>query len=145
MPTILEGGPVMASLCLPSPETDPNKRRKVNDSSSDVKCCLARFLTIRCIDTVKTMKDLSLFYIQKALDQIAAPVKNVFRLQDGSLLVETRSDDQNRKLHKQKLLGSYPVLVEKHKTLNSTRGVIFCSRVDGCSADQYVSKSVPCI
>jgi len=36
------------------------------------------------------------------------------------------------------------VLVEKHKTLDSARGVIFCSQVDGCIAgltDQYVSKA----
>jgi hypothetical protein len=40
------------------------------------------------------------------------------------------------------------MLVEKHKTLNSTRGVIFCSQADKCSyeeiqvglADQYVLK-----
>jgi hypothetical protein len=49
------------------------------------------------------------------------PVKNASRLWDRSLIVETRTDDQSKKLHNQKLLGSYPVLVEKHKTLKSTR------------------------
>jgi hypothetical protein len=54
---------------------------------------------------------------------------------------------RGRKLLKQKVLGSYPVLVETHKTLNSIRGVI-CSQVDGCSdkeiqvgfTDQYIFK-----
>jgi hypothetical protein len=76
-------------------------------------------------------------------------VKNASRLRDVSLLVETRTDDQSKKFLKQKLLSSYPVLVEKHKTLISTRGVIFCSLIDGCSdeeiqarlADQYVSQA----
>jgi hypothetical protein len=96
------------------------------------------------------VKDLSPFYIQKALHQITGPVKNVSRLWEGSL-VKTRIDDQSKKLLKQKFLGSYPVFV-KHKTLNSTRGVIFCSQVDGCSdkeiqarlADQCVSKVYLC-
>jgi hypothetical protein len=68
------------------------------------------------------MKDLSPFYIQKVLNQIAGHVKNVSRLQDGSLLVKIKTDDQRKKLLRQKLLGSYPVLVQKHKTLNSTGG-----------------------
>jgi hypothetical protein len=67
----------------------------------------------------------------------------------GLVLVETRTDDKSRKLLKQKLLVSYPVWVEKHKTQNSTRGVIFCSQVDGCSdeviqaglTNQYVSQA----
>jgi hypothetical protein len=95
------------------------------------------------------MKDLSPFYIQNALDQIGGPVRNTSRLRDGSLLVETQTDEQTKKLLKQKLLGSYPVTVEKHQTLNSIRGVIFCPQVDGCTdeeiqvglADQYVSKA----
>jgi hypothetical protein len=88
------------------------------------------------------VKNLSPFYIQKVLDQIAGPVKKTSRLWDWSLLVKTRTDDRSKRL-----LDSYPVLVEKHKTLNSTRGVMFCSKVDGYSdeeiqvrlADEYVS------
>jgi hypothetical protein len=75
------------------------------------------------------MKDLSSFYIQKAFDQIGGPVRNASRLRDGSLLVETRTNEQTKKLLKQKLLGSYPVTVEKHQSLNSVRGVIFCPRL----------------
>lgn len=70
------------------------------------------------------------------------------KLWDGSLLVEMRSDDQCTKLFKQKLLCSYLAFVEKHKILNSTTDVIFCSQLDGCIcevvqaglADEYVSK-----
>jgi hypothetical protein len=65
----------------------------------------------------KTMKDLSPFYIQKVLSQIARPVKNASRLHDRTLLVGTKIDEQSKKLLKQKLLGSYHVLVEKHRTL----------------------------
>lgn len=138
----------MTSARLSSSEPDANKRRKMKDALEDVKCCVPRFLTIHRNDTERTMKDLSQFYIQKALDQMAGPVKNTSRLRDGPILVETKTDDQSKKLLKQKLLGSYTVLVEKHKILNSTRGVIFCPQVDECSdeqiqiglADQYASK-----
>jgi hypothetical protein len=58
MPTVLEGGPViMASSLLSAPETDPSKCRKVNDSSSNVKCVML-FLIIRCTDMEKNNKGL---------------------------------------------------------------------------------------
>jgi hypothetical protein len=38
-------------LCVNHPLKHPNKCRKVNNSSSHVKCCIPRFLTIRHIDT----------------------------------------------------------------------------------------------
>jgi hypothetical protein len=50
------------------------------------------------------MKDLSPFYIQKVLDQMAGPAEDASRLRDGSLLVKTKMDDQNKKLM-QKLQG----------------------------------------
>jgi hypothetical protein len=56
------------------------------------------------------MKDLGTFYIQNTLNQIAVPVKNAFRLRDGSLLVETRTDSQIKKLLKEKLLGPQSLL-----------------------------------
>jgi hypothetical protein len=97
MPTVLEEEPIpMASPRLSSAETDPSKRGKVNDSSSNVKCCFPRCLTIRRNDTEKCMGDLRLFFIQKALDKIDGPVKNTSRLRYRSLLVETRTDDQSR-------------------------------------------------
>jgi hypothetical protein len=61
------------------------------------------------------MKDLSPFHIQKMLDYNAGPVKNASRLQDGSFPVQTQLDVDSKFL-KHKLLGSYPVLVRKHKT-----------------------------
>jgi hypothetical protein len=87
------------------------------------------------------------FYIEKALDQIIGSVKNSSRLPDGSLLVRTQADDQSKKVLKQKLLGSYHVLVEKHKTVNSTSSVLFCSQLDRCSDEEiqatFVDPYVP--
>jgi hypothetical protein len=94
-----------------------------------------------------TMKDLSPFYIQAALDLMAKPVKNASRLRDGTVLVQTKTDKQNEQLLIQKLLGSYPVLAEKQNLLLN-QGCIFCSQVDECDeeeiqavlANQYVWK-----
>jgi hypothetical protein len=65
------------------------------------------------------------------LDQIAGPLKNTSRLQDRSLIVKTRTDDQSKRL-----LGLYLVLVKKHKTLNSTSSVKLCSQVGDCSDEE---------
>jgi hypothetical protein len=65
----------------------------------------------------KNIKDFSSFYIHKALSKIVGSVKYASRLQGWSLYVETRNDDQSRKLLRQKLLSSYPVLVGSTKPL----------------------------
>jgi hypothetical protein len=69
------------------------------------------------------MKFLSLIYIQKAFDEIAGPLKNSTTLWDGSFHVRTKMDDQSKKL-----LGSYPLLVEKQNP-NSTKCVISDSQL----------------
>jgi hypothetical protein len=48
----------------------------------------------------KIMKDLRPLYTQKALDQIAGPLKNASRQQNGSLLIGTKLDDQSKELLK---------------------------------------------
>jgi hypothetical protein len=126
------------------PQTRPNNWWKGNESLSDVKCCVPCFVTIWCTDMEKYHEEHKPILHSEG----TWPVKNAARLWDGLLLVETRLDDQSKKLLKQKLLVLYPVLVEKHKTLNSTRGVIICSQSDRCSdeeiqapSDQFVSKA----
>jgi hypothetical protein len=118
-PTVPEGGPIiMASSRPSSPDPDPSKRRKVTASGPNVKCCIPR-LVIRRSDTDKTVKNLSPFYIQKALDQIGGAVRNASRLRDGSLLVETQTEEQTKKLLKQKLLGH--ILLQSKNIKTSTR------------------------
>jgi hypothetical protein len=62
------------------------------------------------MDTKRAVKALSLFYFQKALNQITGQVKNAFRLWGGSL-VKMRTEDLGSKLLKQKLLCSYLVFL----------------------------------
>jgi hypothetical protein len=111
-----------------SPEPDRSKTREDNASGPTVQSC--EYLLIRCTDTVNTMRDLNPFYIKKALNQIGWwPLKNDSRLRDKSLVVESWTDYQTKKVLKRKIMGSYPVVVEKYPTLNWTWGVIFRSQV----------------
>jgi hypothetical protein len=59
-----------------------------------VKLPAARFVTFRLKDSDKKMKNVSPFYIQKALDGLAEKVTNGSRLKNGVLLVESRNEKQ---------------------------------------------------
>jgi hypothetical protein len=107
-----------------------------------------RFVTFRLKDTDKNMRHINPFYVQKALDARAGKVKNVSRLRNGTLLIETRNDKQTELLLKANLLSSYPVEVDRHATLNSSRCVVNTNLLDGMSdeiqfalADQSVSRA----
>jgi hypothetical protein len=92
-----------------------------------------RFITFRLKDTETIMRNTNPFYIQKALDGIAPKVKNASRLKKGTLFVEVQNDKQAEVLMKANLLGSYPVQVERHTSLNSSRGVVNTVSLDDMS------------
>ncbi|KAJ4438319.1 hypothetical protein ANN_14261 [Periplaneta americana] len=114
-----------------------------------VKVPPPKFISITLDGTEKTMKNISPFYVRRALDGLVGKVKNATRLRNGSLLVETVSLKQSETLLKAKLLGSYPIKVERHSSLNTTRGVVHTDSLDGMSdeeiqlelAEQSVSKA----
>jgi hypothetical protein len=73
--------------------------------------------------------------------------KNASRLKNGTLLVEMQNGTEV--LLTANLLGSYPIQVERHTSLNYSRGVVNAESLDGMSdeeiqsalADQFVSKA----
>jgi hypothetical protein len=103
----------------------------------------------RLKDTEENMRNINPFYIQKALDCIAGKVKNAYHMKNGTLFVEVQNDKQAEVLLKANLLGSYPVQVERHTSLNSSRGVVNTDSLDDMSdeaipsalADQFGSKA----
>jgi hypothetical protein len=97
-------------------------------------------MMFRLKNTENNMRTISLFYIQKALDDIAGKVKNASRLKDGTLLVEVQNDKQAEVLLEVNLLGSYPVQVETHTLLNSSLEVVNTDSLDGMS-DEEISPS----
>jgi len=73
---------------------------------------------IQCAVMEKVWEYLTQLYIRKVFDQIEGPVKKVFKLWDGSIAVEMRVYQWNRKLCKVKLLGSCAEVVQIHHTLS---------------------------
>ncbi|KAJ4425685.1 hypothetical protein ANN_27881 [Periplaneta americana] len=147
------------------PPVKANKKHKTGESTTGghmtkiameldpekvtVKVPPPKFISITLDGTEKTMKDISPFYVRRALDGLVGKVRNATRLRNGSLLVETASAKQSETLLKAKLLGSYPIKVERHSSLNTTRGVVHTDSLDGLSdeeiqlelAEQSVSKA----
>jgi hypothetical protein len=107
------------------------------------------FITFRLKDTEKNMCNINPFYTHKALDGIAGKVKNASRLKNGTQLVEVQNDKQAELLLKANFFGSYPIQIERHTSLNSSRGVINTDSLDDMSdkyiqsalAEQFVSKA----
>ena len=95
-----------------------------------------RLLSVTVDGTEKTMQNISPFYIKRALDAMLGKVKNATRLRNGSLLVETLNPKQSETLMKAKLLGSYPIKVNRHSSRNTTRGVITTSSLEGMYDEQ---------
>lgn len=63
----------------------------LEDKNDVVKCCICH------VDMGKAMKDVSPLYVLRGLDQIRS-VESASSLQNVSPVVETRSDEQNKKL-----------------------------------------------
>jgi hypothetical protein len=85
------------------------------------------------------MKNTGPFYIQKALESIAGEVTSASRLKNATLLVEARNEKGAEALLNARLLGSHPVHVERHTSLNSSRGVVYTDSLDGMSAEEIQS------
>jgi hypothetical protein len=73
-----------------------------------------------------TFQNMSPFKIQKIIMNDIGNVINTKKLRDGSLLIQVRSADQAERISKLQLFGTTPVVVSPHKTLNSSKGVVYC-------------------
>ncbi|KAJ4425689.1 hypothetical protein ANN_27885 [Periplaneta americana] len=142
----------MSSRSYPLPQKKNDKKQKtgldttgghmtniameLDPEKVTVKVPLPKFISITLDRTEKTMKHISPFYVRRALDGLVGKVKNAPRLRSGSLLVETVSPKQSETLLKAKLLGSYPIKVKHHYSLNTTRGVVHTDSLDGMSDEE---------
>ncbi|GFW94549.1 RNA-directed DNA polymerase from mobile element jockey [Trichonephila clavipes] len=62
----------------------------------------------------------------EAVQDSAGPVKSIKKLPSGDLLIETATQAQAINLLKCTNLSNIPITVTPHKTLNSSKGVIYC-------------------
>lgn len=89
-------------------------------------------------DVKKTMNFVSPFTIQKSIELQAGAPKNVKRLRNGTLLIETVNKRQADKLYQLKVLGlDVNVKVYEHPTLNQSKGTIYCPELI-CETDEVI-------
>ena len=136
-----------------------NKRKKPNESSlssSENECSdnetesyllpqttqtFPRFIIIEASDENSNITSLSPFVIQKVLQSLAGEPKSIKKLtRSNQLLIEV-----SRKAHAENLLRTQTfhnlnVRVYPHSSLNSSRGVIRCPDLRGCSEQEILDE-----
>ena len=135
-----------------------NKRKKANASLSSSEADLTdneqdshplpqvfpRFIIIESEDENSSVTSLSPFVIQKVLQSISGEPKSIKKLsKSNQLLVEV-----SRKAHAENLLRTQTfhnlkVRVRPHSSLNSSRGVIRCPDLRGCSEKEILDEMKP--
>jgi hypothetical protein len=91
-------------------------------------------------DKLKTFKGVSPFKINNFMERYVGRTKSASRMRDGSLLLEVCSWEQAQKVASLKLFGTFPVSVEPHKTLNTSKGVIFCPDLVGIDENTILNE-----
>lgn len=88
--------------------------------------CAAKYLVFNNREEDKIQLKVSFFLLHKDIIGRVGPVVSIMNLQNGSFLVDT-----GRKMQNLSLISSFSdlvkVLVEPHRSLNYSRGVIICS------------------
>ncbi|GFX91361.1 putative RNA-directed DNA polymerase from transposon X-element [Trichonephila clavipes] len=84
-----------------------------------------KFIVLHATDNRKLF-NASPFLISKAVQGSAGSVKSIKKLPSGDLLIETATQAQSINLLQCTNLSSIPITATPHKTLNSSKGVIYC-------------------
>jgi hypothetical protein len=116
-----DGGP--NNNILKFQEIELDKSRVLLDKNDDS----GKYLVVNRIDPGKTMETVSAFFIKRIIDCLVGEVERANKLQDGTLLVKTKTYQQAEKLIQLiKMDANIHVRVEEHKSLNTVIGVVFC-------------------
>ena len=119
------------------------KRRKGEDSSDDDSCSALiswpRFLVISPASPDRPIGR-NPFLINKAIQGLVGQPKNITRMRSGDILVETTKKSQADNLLRLKTLANTAIVVNPHRGLNSSKGVIrdHTGEMDGCSEEEIV-------
>ena len=112
----------------PSAEDFPPLSKDPNDKEIMYK----RFLTIKHTDPNIKMSDLNPFEVGKKLKTVLG--KNhtckINKIRSGLLLIEVDRKPIVDKLLKTKKIADIPVIIEEHKALNSSQGMVYCDNVE---------------
>ena len=126
-----------AAACNPAapvrpPVADPDPDQKVQFNSKN----WPRFLVVKSLDG-KCITKHKVFVIQKAIEGIAGPSVNVKRLtKAGLLLIEVDRKQYAENLLDTDYFHNIPVSITEHRTLNSSKGVIYTDTLDDMSNNE---------
>ena len=133
-----------------------NKRKKANQSSlSSSEAELSefeqdhhplpqvfpRFIIIETVEENTSITSLSPFVIQKVIQSIAGEPKSIKKLtRSNQLLVEVTRKAHAENLLRTQTFHNLKVRVHPHSSLNSSRGVIRCPDLRGCSEQEILDE-----
>lgn len=113
----------------------PSKRKYTDQSSSffNQKNCSVptgqRYITIKSLDSNKSLNELSVFQKTKGLAAISTFADIVAKLKDGTLLVLTKTKQAADIIIRAKHLANVEIVVAEHEFLNFTKGIIFSNDI----------------
>lgn len=117
----------------PAGSSAPSSADKSKIISEKVRI-LPRFLIIKKIDQSNFEKT-NPFFISKSLYGLVGELKDIKKVKEG-LLVQTVSNSQSNRLLGLKTFLESPVEVNAHKSLNFSKGVIYCRDLLNCTIDE---------
>lgn len=99
-----------------------------------------KYITIRRNDN-NSFVNISPFIIKKTIDHACdGEVESCKKTRDGSLLIKTKNTLQATKLLKLKLMTTMEITASEHKSLNCTKGVIYCNELRNISEDEILEE-----
>ncbi|GBN46441.1 hypothetical protein AVEN_21609-1 [Araneus ventricosus] len=87
------------------------------------------FIVQRISQNKETFHTVSPFLVEKAISGSLGEIQSIRKLRSGDLLVEVKSRKQSQQILKLKALGTIPVSVTAHTSLNTCKGVITCGEL----------------
>lgn len=99
-----------------------------------------KYITIKRNDS-NSFENISPFVIKKTIDHACdGEVESCKKTRDGSLLIKTKNTLQATKLLKLKQMTTKEITASEHKTLNYTKGVIYCNELRYISEYEILEK-----
>lgn len=90
--------------------------------------------------TDKSLDKISPFKIKKIIESTAGTPKSVKIQRNGNIIIQTAHESHARNLLAMTAFDQIPVIVEPHKSLNSTKGIIRCRELRHCSEEEIVDE-----
>ena len=102
---------------------------------------------IHATNSEKPLHRLSPFAIHKGIQGLAGTPVSARKLRSGDILVEVSSRSHAMNLLRSTMLVDTPIYVDRHKTLNTKKGVVRCRDLLDCTEEEIVEnlKMLQCL